>query len=125
MSEGRELKIILVVDDEVELCELVAGAIQSEGYEVLTSNGGDHAYKIIEQHQGKIDAVLSDIKMPLGGGIELLRKLKENDIPVKFFLMTGYSEFDREQLKSAGSLEVFSKPLNFDLLFDELEKALA
>ena len=65
---------ILVVDDETGLRKALLFDFKRKGFNVLDAENGAVALEIIEKQ--KIDLVLTDVRMPRGGGIELLEKLK-------------------------------------------------
>ena len=67
---------ILVVDDERPVRELLAMLLEDFGYAVLVASHGRHA---LEQVAGRRpDLVISDVMMPLVGGVELCRRLKSD-----------------------------------------------
>ena len=69
-------KKILLVDDEVELCDLMAFQLRDEGYEVTQAYGMNEATELFTQADP--DVVLSDMQMPGGSGLDLVIHLKEN-----------------------------------------------
>lgn len=119
MKSLRQKKI-LVVDDEVELCQLLADELEFAGAEVLQAHGGNPAYDLIKN--GSFDAVVSDIKMQDGDGFELLKKLKAmpGKAPV-VVLITGHSSYTAEEAFHAGAEALFSKPCDLDRIVQRLE----
>ena len=79
---------LLVVDDDVESCEVVAEALRAEGYEVATAQGGHAALALATEHV--FDIVVSDIRMPDLNGVNLLRGLREATPDVSVILMTAF-----------------------------------
>ena len=65
---------ILVVDDELNICELLKLYLENEGYTVFTANDGQAAVTAFQQKAP--DLVLLDIMLPGGSGLDLLRELK-------------------------------------------------
>ena len=120
----NQKKIILVVDDEIELTEVIIEIFSERGYECISAQGGDEAFQILKERNGNIDIILSDIKMPNGDGIELLKNIKNSKFNTNVYLMTGQSEHDEAQLKKEGATEVFYKPMSFEIVFAEFEKKL-
>lgn len=110
-------KVILIVDDEKELCKVISWDFEDAGFKVIQSYGGIEAFKVLQNE--KIDFVLSDIKMPKGDGVELLKNLKEFDIKVSgFFLMTGYADYPEKTLKDLGMTKLFQKPIDSEDVID-------
>jgi CheY-like chemotaxis protein len=121
MSELR--KKILIVDDEKELCKVISWDFEDAGFEVIQANGGIEAFKILQEDH--FDIVLSDIKMPKGDGVELLRNISEQNISMKaFFLMTGYADYPEKTLKDLGMTKLFQKPIDTDDVIEFLQKEI-
>lgn len=80
---------VLIVDDEIVICQLLETFFSSRGYETRSAmNGIDALQKIAGQIP---DIVISDIRMPGMDGIELFKNIKERFPQVKLVLMTGYN----------------------------------
>src|SRR5215217_5346825 len=75
---------VLIVDDDRKILDLLVDLLELDGYEVSTANDGAQALDLALSFEPNI--VVSDVVMPLVGGLELCRRLKENprtsDIPV-------------------------------------------
>ncbi len=74
------MKTILVIDDEVYFAETIKLALDKQKYTVLTAQDGEDGLKIIKEK--KPDAILLDINMPRMDGMEMLRALGPNKIPI-------------------------------------------
>jgi CheY-like chemotaxis protein len=110
---------ILVVDDESTIADILVESFEDEGAQAKALYSGNQAIKYLESNT--VDIILSDIKMPDGTGIDLLESLnadKTKDISLMF--MTGYSEFSTEELVSKGAIKVFTKPIDFDNVIEEI-----
>lgn len=84
---------ILVVDDEVEVCNLIAGAFRSKGHEVETAYGGEVALAKLTTADPRFHAVILDLKMPGVNGLDVLRERnKFQDTEV--FILTAYPSMD-------------------------------
>lgn len=117
----RDVKTILVVDDEAVIRDLCARALK--GYRVLQAADGEEALRLFEK--GGIDVILTDVMMPKMNGIDLLRRLKELEPTIVVIVMTGYAEKDiiLNALK-ADADDFISKPLNILQLKTAVDKAL-
>src|SRR5258705_13891802 len=88
----REAAHILVVDDEKSLCELLEITFRKDGHRVEVANGVEAARRKLEG--SLFDIVISDIRMPGGTGLELLRFTKEIAPDSFFLLMTALPDLD-------------------------------
>src|SRR6185295_18380921 len=75
---------VLIVDDDRKILDLLVELLQLEGYEIVTATDGAEALELA--HSFAPDVVVSDVVMPVIGGLELCRRLKEDqrtaNIPV-------------------------------------------
>ena len=78
---------LLIVDDEVSLCQMLEIAFRKDGHMVETVTTGEAALKKIDT--GVYDLVLSDIRMPDLSGIDLLKRARAAGNPVSFILITA------------------------------------
>src|SRR6185437_5211848 len=84
---------ILVVDDEPDLRDIISSRFQMEGSHVTLAENGESALKVLKGND--FDAVISDIRMPGGSGIELLEALRAMQINKSlpaFILISGFSD---------------------------------
>jgi len=89
-SGGRET--ILLVEDEPVLRELVAKVLQGYHYRVLEAETGVQALQLWDEHQGKIDLLLTDMVMPGGvSGAELAQRLRQRKADLRVIYTSGYS----------------------------------
>lgn len=84
---GRETAHILVVDDERSICELLEITFRKEGYRVEVANSVEAAKRKLESQI--FDIVISDVRMPGQGGVDLLKFTKEIAPDCFFLLITG------------------------------------
>jgi CheY-like chemotaxis protein len=92
-DEPKRPKKILVVDDDVSLCKLIAAALRSAGYETLTAFSGEGAVEVYRAERP--DLVLLDFAMPGMNGFEVVdavRKLETPDRRAIIVFVTAYSQ---------------------------------
>ena len=115
---------ILIVEDEIELRELLVFDFESAGYSVLEAQNATEAFAILEGR--KIDAVVSDIRMANGDGVQLLnsvqKKILEKDLIL--VLITGFSDFSIEDALNLGADGFLLKPFGRRVLVDAIERLL-
>lgn len=108
----KNKKTVLVVDDEKSLCQYIKSQI-CDSYNVVTANSGNEAWQ--EILKTRPDAVVTDIRMPDGNGIELSKRIRSNpetdSIPI---IMVTSESSDMAEINSL-NLQVdhfISKPFN-------------
>jgi two-component system, cell cycle sensor histidine kinase and response regulator CckA len=87
---GPPLAKILLVDDEPAVRGLFAQALRQAGYEVLEARNGAEALDVFDGADGKIDLLLTDIRMPFVGGSELAAKLRAKQPELRMLFISGY-----------------------------------
>jgi two-component system chemotaxis response regulator CheY len=94
---------ILVVDDSITILELVAEALEPEGFVTLQALDGQDALEKLAKHDD-IALVMSDVNMPRMSGLELLEAARQRGIEVPFVMLT--TEAQPELIERARSLGV-------------------
>ena len=100
---------VLVVEDDELIRGIFVDIIKSKGYSVFEATNGREALQILKEQP--INIIVSDMKMPVMDGMQLLREVKSNyrDIPV--VVITGFdNEFTEEQVLAAGADAYITKP---------------
>lgn len=110
------IKVVLLVDDDIDLLENTAFMIKGMGLNVFTAKDGEEAvqkYKDI-----KPDLTLMDIRMPKMDGYDAFFKIKQFDGSAKTILVTAYNQDEKKYLKARemGLLETISKPYSIETL---------
>jgi CheY-like chemotaxis protein len=122
---------ILVVDDEPDVAELFRQRFRREARQgVYVMHFADSGEAALERLSGDIEpaliAVLSDINMPGMDGLQLLREIKLRcpDLPV--VMVSAYGDDQRRRRASElGAAQFLSKPVDFDLLKEQLRRLSA
>ncbi len=83
-------KTILFVDDELPILKSLNRLFMDTEYEVLTAGSGEEALEILADE--KVDIVITDMRMPVMDGYQLLEKIKERHPNVLRIILSGYSE---------------------------------
>ena len=117
----KEAAHILVVDDEKSLCELLEITFRKEGHRVELANNVDAGRRKLEG--SLFDIVISDIRMPGGSGLDLLRFAKEIAPDSFFLLMTALPDLDTAvDALNSGADRFVIKDHNY---VDQLRRAVA
>jgi len=83
---------VLLVEDEAVVRELAAITLREMGYTVMEAGNGQEGLRIAQQHEGRIDLVLTDVVMPVMGGKEMAGALRGSRPDTKVLFTSGYSE---------------------------------
>jgi DNA-binding NtrC family response regulator len=118
---------LLIVDDEVDLLEIVTEMVSVLKINVKTAANGEQALQMIKSvtPENPIDAVLSDINMPILNGLELLASVRNLGLETPFIFFTGYG--DKHSVVTAlrlGAMDFIDKPFSSEILLGALEKAI-
>jgi len=115
----------LVIDDEKTIRMLAENVLSRKGFKVLTAEDGQHGVEIFREHHGTISVVVLDFQMPVMGGEETMKQLKEINPEVPIILSSGFDEAEAERrfttFKPARFLQ---KPYTADRLFVAVIEAL-
>ncbi|HHT9111792.1 MAG: sigma-54-dependent Fis family transcriptional regulator [Planctomycetes bacterium] len=115
--------VILVVDDESDMCEMFVTILYEEGYVTDIVNSGKDAVKKVKD--GGVDFVLLDIMMPEMSGIETLQQIKavRPDIPV--VMITAYATLKTAQESMRlGAYDYITKPFNLGCVMEVIKQGL-
>ncbi len=116
-------KTVLFVDDEKDICDVLSISLSDLGYKVYTAENGQEALQIIQEINPPI--VLTDIRMPVMDGIELLRRIKLQTPETEVIMVTGHGDMDLaiESLKHEAT-DFIVKPIKDEALEIALKRAM-
>ncbi|MDD5688254.1 MAG: response regulator [Elusimicrobia bacterium] len=119
------MKKILVVDDDLNICEMLRFILESQGYVVSTINDGKEALNSVKED--KPELVLLDIVLPSMNGIEVLRNIKEIDENIKVIMITAYSNYGEKIVEAfrLGACDCIFKPFNIEYLKESILEVIA
>ncbi len=114
---------LLVVDDEEDITAVLGDILAEQGYLVEIARDGDEAWDKVRADP--FDAVITDLKMPRMGGLELLRRVKDAGLPSVVIIMTGFATVETaiESLK-IGAYDYILKPFKVSELLQVVARAL-
>jgi DNA-binding NtrC family response regulator len=122
-SHTRPVRV-LVVDDEAAARSALSELLREEGYEVQSAADGYKALGRIEQWVP--DVVITDVKMPALGGIELMAKLREQQPDTAVIIMTAFGSVEGAvEAMQLGADDYLSKPVHLPHLLLLLERVIA
>lgn len=116
---------ILIVEDEDAVRMFSSRAMQNKGYKVLEADSAEVALGIIEEHQGKIDLIVTDVMMPGMTGPDMAKEVLKKYPDIKIIFMSGYGE--DAFLDSFGEAREFyflAKPFTLNKLASKVKEVL-
>ncbi|MFC1812059.1 sigma-54-dependent transcriptional regulator [Thermodesulfobacteriota bacterium] len=118
------METVLIVDDEKNYPPILSAVLEEEGFETLTANSGQEALKILKHSD--VDLVLTDMKMPVMDGIELLGRIKEIDSDLPVIMMTAHGTVDKAvEAMQKGAYSYILKPFENERMTLYVSQALA
>ncbi len=109
-------QLLLVVDDEEDICAIAKEALQDSGYRVLTAGDGTEGIAVFAQNRHEICAILCDLMMPIMDGPATMRAIKKLEPDVPIIAMSGLMEERAESAKMAGASALLEKPFSANSL---------
>jgi DNA-binding NtrC family response regulator len=114
---------ILVVEDKDSMAQMLKETIELEGYEVIIAKDGSEGIKRIKDT--KIDAVITDLKLPKKDGLSVLNASKEENPLIPVIVMTAFGTIETAvKAMKAGAYDFISKPLDTDHLLMLIKRSL-
>ncbi|MDZ7759372.1 MAG: sigma-54 dependent transcriptional regulator [Desulfovermiculus sp.] len=119
MNKGR----ILIVDDEQDILLSLTGILEDEGYEVLISEDGETAWRILQTEE--VDLLFLDIWLPGEDGISILEKVRQNSTQLPVIMISGHGNIETavDSIKK-GAFDFIEKPLSLEKVMVTAAKAL-
>ncbi len=112
-------KRVLVVDDDASIRELLATALEDDGYEVVPATNGEDALSVVERWRP--DVIVLDLMMPVMDGWTFAKRLRErHEIPI--VVLSAANDLARHA-KTIGAADVLAKPLDLDQLLPKVARA--
>jgi len=103
---------VLVVDDEDLVALVLSVTLEEAGYQVTVCHNGQDALQVEEL--AAPDLLVTDLRMPIMGGLELIREVRQRRPMARIIVMTGFSEGYPEE--EPGRLAVLCKPFQMSTL---------
>lgn len=113
---------VLIVDDEEELVTTLVERLQLRGINAQAATNGETALKIIEEDPPQV--VVLDVMMPGIGGMEILQRMKVQNLKIPVILLTGYGSTEQglEGMKQ-GAFDYIMKPCDLNNLISKIREA--
>jgi len=120
-ERGSAVYTVLIVDDEAAARDLCSDVVREAGLRVHTSSTTEQALEFLEQLP--VDIVITDLKVPLLGGIEFLKRLRESHPQVAVMVLTQYGTIETAvEATRLGAMDYITKPFHVDELRSKIER---
>ncbi len=116
------VKTLLLADDESDLREILRLGFEDAGWVVLEAENGKKAFDIFNSQH--VDAIITDIRMPGGSGIQLLEKVKSLNKNVPVLVLTGFTDVLEQEALDKGALHIIKKPFDLEMVYALVEEAV-
>lgn len=114
---------ILVIDDDTAFCVMLKTFLQKKGFEVINAFNSQEAE--LEIRKQIFDIVLTDLRLPDGDGLQILKLVKETSLETQVILMTGYTDIKTAvNAIKMGAFDYVGKPINPDEILHTIGLAL-
>ena len=110
---------LMIVDDEVDICDFVKNFFKERDFDVSVAYNGKEALRLIDTVNPNI--VLLDLKMPVMGGMEVLKEINKKHPTIKVIIVTAVEDIEKaEEAKRHNAIEYITKPL----VLEQLERSV-
>ena len=114
-------KTILYAEDDIIIQKILGKFISKKYPDTHIASNGRDALSLFQEN--KVDAVVTDLSMPVMSGFELIRKIREQNTATPIIVTTAYRD-EAKQLSDAG-VTILYKPIDTKELMKSLEAAFA
>src|SRR6185312_3344957 len=117
------MESILLVEDRAEVRQMLVTALDRMGYEVTATATAEEAASRLAQR--RFSAVLTDLRLPSGSGMDVLRAAQESDPAMPVVIMTAYGSIaDAVAAIRDGAFDFIQKPIDLEHLRHLLARAI-
>ncbi|TAK63297.1 response regulator [Methylobacter sp.] len=116
-------RIILLVDDEINIINALKRTLRCDNYTILTANSGEEGLALLAMHE--VGVIIADQRMPHMTGVEFLRKVKTLYPKTLRIVLSGYTELESvtSAINEGAIYKFLTKPWDDDLLRDNIRNA--
>jgi CheY-like chemotaxis protein len=114
---------ILVVDDEPGIRTMMQFELAQQGHRVLIADSGVTALEVLKAE--KVDLILTDMRMPVMDGLDLVIQVRKTDPKLPIILMTGFVEDRVQKVRQYNLAGTLNKPFTIDQLSELINKTLS
>ncbi|OAH99525.1 sigma-54-dependent Fis family transcriptional regulator [Methylomonas methanica] len=110
---------VLIVEDDIALCEALCDTLEIEGYRVISAKNGIEALSQLAKYVVRL--VVSDVQMPVMDGFQLLQNIQQKFEQLPVLLMTAYGTIPKAvEAMQSGAADYLIKPFEAGMLVDKV-----
>ena len=114
---------ILIVEDEAKMRRLLELNLGEDGFTTFSAEDAETGLKLLQQNP--IDLVVTDLKLPGMNGLELQRRLADEDRKIPIVFVSAHDDrASKSQALKAGATAFLNKPFGDETLLDAVDSAL-
>jgi len=114
---------ILLIDDETNLLKMLRRPLLKSGHLITEANDGKEGWELFLEHSNVFDVIVTDVRMPVLDGVELLKRLREKEYDIPVIIMTGFEDIRSSiDVLRLGAFDFLLKPFQARELQNILEK---
>ncbi|HVU44832.1 MAG TPA: sigma-54 dependent transcriptional regulator [Terracidiphilus sp.] len=114
---------ILIVDDDNSVRRVLQMQLAEAGYSVELATSGSEAHRLIAERRPKL--VITDLRMPDMDGIELLSRIKQDEVQTTVIMITAFGSIDTAvQAMRLGAYDYITKPIDYEALLLAVHRAM-
>ena len=115
---GDDTKRIIVAEDDAEMRDLIAAALRKDGHEVTAvADGAKLLLEVVARPPERgLDLIVSDLRMPVSSGLQILKGLREAGWKTPFVLLTAFGDDQTRTLTESLDAVLLDKPFELDAL---------
>jgi putative nucleotidyltransferase with HDIG domain len=115
---------IILVEDDAALCRAMAVFLEKQGYRIVCAHNGKEALEFLKNERP--DLVISDIRMPVMDGIQMVREMRAQGFGMPVIMTTGFPDFESAlQALHGGAYDYVIKPYQPEILLEKIRRVLA
>jgi CheY-like chemotaxis protein len=125
MTGKQQQRLIVIVDDHVDVRRVLRGAVESMGseYKVVDTPSAEEAWLVLSNQP--VELLVLDVRLPGMSGLDFFKRLRSRKPDIKVILITGVSDPElRKQAETARANAFFLKPVNLAEFQQKVEKLL-
>lgn len=114
---------ILLIDDDENLLKLLARPLKKYGHFISEANNGSQGWELFQENPHRFDILVTDLNMPVLGGVELLKRLREKEYDIPVIVISGCEDIQSViEVLRLGAFDFLVKPFKATELLELLDK---
>ena len=117
--------LVLIVDDEVDMCWALENILMLEGYKTHTATSGKEGFELLKQLHPHVKLIFLDVKLPDIDGLKLSDTIRQQYPQIKIIIITGYYYRDSDAVQQGLANNLFDgfigKPFNISEIRSAIE----